>query len=71
MRRFLTILEGRDPATARPILATEDQEIIGGVCRALILRLAPCGDGQPRRNRGHDAASRTCVTTSGERAKDG
>ncbi len=57
LRLFLAILEGRTPATARPILATEDEGIIRRVAQELIVRLAPRGDGSIRRERPRDDGS--------------
>lgn len=39
MRLFLTILEGPNPIEARPLIATEDQELISAVVRNLMARL--------------------------------
>jgi hypothetical protein len=39
MALYLTLLEGESPASARPILATEDPQIIRAVTRALRDRL--------------------------------
>jgi len=41
MKLYLTILEGRTPRQARPLLATEDQEIIAKVLEELVARLTP------------------------------
>lgn len=41
MRLFLTILEGPNPAEAKPLIATEDPQVIAAAVRELASRLAP------------------------------
>jgi len=44
MRRYLTIMEGATPATARPVIASEDPALIRAVVRELTRRLADPAD---------------------------
>lgn len=66
-RRWLSILEGDDPRSARPIVATEDPDIIRSVASELARRLQdepgpscgtaeqPPASGQARRGAGGHA----------------
>lgn len=38
---YLIIAEGADPETARPLIATQDREVLDAVGRALARRLEP------------------------------
>ena len=53
MRLFLTILEGNSPEVARPILATEDQDIINTVREKIVSRLT-------RPKSSHDSRNPKC-----------
>lgn len=48
MRLFLTILEGPNPAEAKPLIATEDPQVIAAAVRELASRLAPDRQQRPR-----------------------
>lgn len=47
VRRFLAILEGSDPSSAAPVLATEDPEIIRATVEQIKKRLGNDGGGAP------------------------
>lgn len=63
MRYFLTILEGRSPGEAEPILATEDGRLIRRVGTWIARRL--------RAERAQDDGDYEAETPAGEGATDG
>lgn len=69
-RLYLTILRGPSPSEATPVVATEDEEIIRAVGRALGVRLGLDDPSPPADDGGSEARPLRLLDEAGEREQE-